>query len=172
MYISRQKYNSSFKIGPTTTREPGRFPTENHLVALADTLASAASPSPSAPPASRVSLDAFWMPFTPNRKFKQAPRLIVGSEGLYYDLADGRRVLDAIAGLWCVNAGHRNPRISAAMKAQIDVLDYASNFQIGHPAAFTLAERLTRMRKSVSGFKGWAPAKPRFWNVRLAAAGG
>jgi beta-alanine--pyruvate transaminase len=84
------------------------------------------------------------MPFTPNRKFKQSPRLIVGSEGLYYDLADGRRVLDAIAGLWCVNAGHRNPRISAAMKAQIDVLDYASNFQIGHPAAFELASACRR----------------------------
>jgi beta-alanine--pyruvate transaminase len=96
------------------------------------------------PTAPIASLDAFWMPFTPNRKFKQAPRLIVGAEGLHYDLADGRRVLDAIAGLWCVNAGHRNPRISAALKAQIDVLDYASNFQIGHPAAFTLAERLAQ----------------------------
>ncbi|WP_296923105.1 aspartate aminotransferase family protein [Polaromonas sp.] len=85
------------------------------------------------------------MPFTPNRKFKQSPRFIVGSEGLYYDLADGRRVLDAIAGLWCVNAGHRNPRVSAALKAQIDVLDYASNFQIGHTAAFELAERLTQI---------------------------
>jgi beta-alanine--pyruvate transaminase len=56
-------------------------------------------------------------------------------------------VLDAIAGLWCVNAGHRNPRISAAMKAQIDVLDYASNFQIGHPARFVLAERLAQWRR-------------------------
>ncbi|WP_431512439.1 aspartate aminotransferase family protein [Variovorax sp. DAIF25] len=115
-------------------------------MAAADTLSNpdAAAASP-ALPALPASLDAFWMPFTPNRKFKQSPRLIVGSEGLYYDLADGRRVLDAIAGLWCVNAGHRNPRISAALKAQIDVLDYASNFQIGHPAAFTLAERLARM---------------------------
>ena len=134
MYISRQKYNLDFKIGPTPTRTTGRFLKEKNTVASADTLTT--------PPGS---LDAFWMPFTPNRKFKQAPRLIVGSEGLHYDLADGRRVLDAIAGLWCVNAGHRNPRVSAAMKAQIDVLDYASNFQIGHPAAFTLAQRLTQM---------------------------
>ncbi|WP_240652041.1 aspartate aminotransferase family protein [Variovorax gossypii] len=102
-------------------------------MAQADTLASPAS------------LDAYWMPFTPNRKFKQSPRLIVGSEGVHYDMADGSRVLDGIAGLWCVNAGHRNPRISAALKAQIDVLDYASSFQIGHPAAFTLAQRLSEM---------------------------
>ncbi len=87
-------------------------------------------------------MGAFWMPFTANRKFKQSPQLIVGAEGMHYRLADGRLVLDAIAGLWCVNAGHRNPRVTAALKAQIDVLDYASNFQSGHPAAFELAARL------------------------------
>ncbi len=91
------------------------------------------------------SLAAFWMPFTPNRKFKRTPQLVVGSEGLYYDMADGRRVLDAIAGLWCVNAGHRNPRITAALKAQLDVLDYAPNFQLGHKGAFALASRLEQM---------------------------
>ena len=74
-----------------------------------------------------------------------SPPTASSSNRRYYDLADGRRVLDAIAGLWCVNAGHRNPRISAALKAQIDVLDYASNFQIGHPAAFELAQRLTQL---------------------------
>ncbi|MES2529756.1 MAG: aminotransferase class III-fold pyridoxal phosphate-dependent enzyme, partial [Pseudomonadota bacterium] len=110
-------------------------------MALADASSSLAVPAGSAT-ATTPSLDAFWMPFTPNRKFKRAPQLIAGSEGLYYDMVGGRRVLDAIAGLWCVNAGHRNPRISAALKAQIDTLDYASSFQMGHTGAFELASRL------------------------------
>ena len=86
--------------------------------------------------------DAFWMPFTPNRVFKAAPRLVASAEGIAYRTSDGREVLDGTSGLWCVGAGHRHPRISAAMKQQIDVLDFASSFQVGHPRAFELAERL------------------------------
>jgi beta-alanine--pyruvate transaminase len=87
-------------------------------------------------------LDAFWMPFTPNRQFKAQPRLVVSAEGVAYRSADGREVLDGTSGLWCVGAGHRHPRIAEAMKRQIDTLDFASNFQVGHPGAFALAERL------------------------------
>ena len=87
-------------------------------------------------------LDAFWMPFTPNRQFKSQPRLVVSAEGVAYRSADGREVLDGTSGLWCVGAGHRHPRIAEAMKRQIDTLDFASSFQVGHPAAFELAERL------------------------------
>ena len=43
-------------------------------------------------------LDAFWMPFTANRQFKQAPRLFVGAEGMHYVTDDGRRVLDGTVG--------------------------------------------------------------------------
>jgi beta-alanine--pyruvate transaminase len=89
-----------------------------------------------------ASLDAFWMPFTPNRQFKAAPKLVVSAEGVAYRTADGREVLDGTSGLWCVGAGHRHPRIAEAMKRQIDTLDFASNFQVGHPAAFELADRL------------------------------
>lgn len=87
-------------------------------------------------------LDAFWMPFTPNRQFKALPRLVVSAEGVAYRTTDGREVLDGTSGLWCVGAGHRHPRIAEAMKRQIDTLDFASNFQVGHPSAFALAERL------------------------------
>jgi len=87
-------------------------------------------------------LDAFWMPFTPNRQFKTQPRMVVSAEGVAYRSADGREVLDGTSGLWCVGAGHRHPRIAEAMKRQIDTLDFASNFQVGHPGAFALAERL------------------------------
>ena len=90
-------------------------------------------------------LDAFWMPFTPNRQFKAAPRMVVSAQGLTYRTADGREVLDGTSGLWCVGAGHRHPRIAEAMKRQIDTLDFASNFQVGHPGAFALAERIAAL---------------------------
>ena len=86
--------------------------------------------------------NAFWMPFTPNRRFRAAPRLFVGAEGMYYFESDGRRILDAIAGLWCVNAGHGQRPICEAIKAQADRLDFVSSFQMSHPAAFELADRL------------------------------
>ncbi|NDE44268.1 MAG: aminotransferase class III-fold pyridoxal phosphate-dependent enzyme, partial [Burkholderiaceae bacterium] len=87
------------------------------------------------------SLDNFWMPFTPNRAFKAAPRLVVSAAGATYQTDDGKTILDGTSGLWCVGAGHRHPKISEAMKAQIDVLDYASSFQVGHPGAFKLTDR-------------------------------
>jgi beta-alanine--pyruvate transaminase len=86
--------------------------------------------------------DAFWMPFTPNRQFKSSPRLVASAEGIAYRTPDGREVLDGTSGLWCVGAGHRHPRIAEAMKQQIDTLDFASSFQVGHKGAFELAERI------------------------------
>ena len=93
----------------------------------------------------RAPTDAFWMPFTPNRQFKAAPRMVATAEGIAYRTPEGREVLDGTSGLWCVGAGHRHPRIAAAMKRQIDTLDYASSFQVGHPGAFALAERLAEL---------------------------
>jgi beta-alanine--pyruvate transaminase len=91
------------------------------------------------------SLDAFWMPFTPNRDFKAAPRLVETAVGVHYCAADGQEILDGTSGLWCVGAGHRHPKISEAMKRQIDTLDFASSFQVGHPGAFVLAERIAAL---------------------------
>ena len=90
-------------------------------------------------------LESFWMPFTANRQFKRAPRMIVGADGMYYHTDDGRKVLDAIAGLWCVNAGHNRPKIVEAIQKQAAELDYAPAFQMGHPKAFELAARLTNL---------------------------
>jgi beta-alanine--pyruvate transaminase len=87
-------------------------------------------------------IDAFWMPFTPNRQFKETPRMVESASGISYRTPDGREILDGTSGLWCVGAGHRHPRIAEAMKHQIDTLDFASNFQVGHPSAFELAERI------------------------------
>jgi beta-alanine--pyruvate transaminase len=90
----------------------------------------------------KTPFDAFWMPFTPNRQFKANPRMVVSASGVSYRTPDGREILDGTSGLWCVGAGHRHPRIAEAMKRQIDTLDFASNFQVGHPGSFALAERI------------------------------
>ena len=90
-------------------------------------------------------LDAYWMPFTANRQFKQAPRLLTQADGMFFRDDKGREVLDGIAGLWCVNAGHNRPRIVQAIQQQAAELDFAPPFQMAHPKAFELADRLARI---------------------------
>src|SRR2546421_6629807 len=94
---------------------------------------------------------AFWMPFTSNRQFKKAPRLLARAEGMYYWTPDGRQILDACAGLWCVNAGHCRPKIVEAIQRQAAEMDFAPTFQMGHPIAFEFAERLAEI--APEGFK-------------------
>jgi beta-alanine--pyruvate transaminase len=88
-------------------------------------------------------LEAYWMPFTGNRSFKEHPRMISRAEGMYCYTHDGRKLLDAVAGLWCCNAGHCHPKIVEAIKTQAETLDYAMAFQLGHPTVFELANKLT-----------------------------
>lgn len=87
-------------------------------------------------------LGAWWMPFTANRQFKDKPRMLARASGMYYETPDGRKVLDAVAGLWCVNAGHGRREITEAVSRQLAEMDYAPPFQMGHPAAFELAGAL------------------------------
>jgi beta-alanine--pyruvate transaminase len=94
------------------------------------------------PALSQGDLDAFWMPYTANRQFKANPRLLVRAEGMSYWTADGAEVLDAVAGLWCVNAGHGRREITEAVTKQLGTMEYAPAFQMGHPIAFELANRL------------------------------
>ncbi|MBF0680516.1 MAG: aspartate aminotransferase family protein [Devosia sp.] len=82
------------------------------------------------------------MPFTANRQFKKSPRMFVAAKDMHYTTSDGRQVLDGTAGLWCVNAGHARPKIVEAISKQAAELDYAPAFQMGHPKAFELANRL------------------------------
>ncbi|MBU6494675.1 aspartate aminotransferase family protein [Pandoraea sp.] len=90
-------------------------------------------------------MSAFWMPFTANREFKRAPRLLVKAEGMYYTSHDGRQVLDGTAGLWCVNAGHCRREIVEAVRAQVGEMDFAPTFQMGHPKAFEAAAKLAEL---------------------------
>jgi beta-alanine--pyruvate transaminase len=94
-----------------------------------------------------LDLSAYWMPFTANRDFKAAPRLLKSARGMYYEDVEGRKILDGTAGLWCVNAGHGVPRIVSAIQSMAAELDYAPSFQMGHPAAFQLASELVRFSK-------------------------
>ena len=90
-------------------------------------------------------LEAFWMPFTANRQFKAKPRLFAGAKDMHYTTVEGRKVLDATAGLWCVNAGHGRREIIEAVRDQVGRLDYAPAFQMGHPAVFEFAARLANL---------------------------
>ncbi|MGH6810121.1 MAG: aspartate aminotransferase family protein, partial [Ensifer adhaerens] len=80
-------------------------------------------------------LDSYWMPFTANRQFKAAPRLLASAEGMHYTSTDGRTILDGTAGLWCVNAGHGRRQIASAVERQLTTMDFAPSFQMGHPIA-------------------------------------
>ncbi|GGI95245.1 aspartate aminotransferase family protein [Shewanella hanedai] len=90
-------------------------------------------------------LENYWMPFTANRQFKANPRMLAEAEGMYYKDTSGRAILDGTAGLWCCNAGHGRKEISEAVSRQINKMDYAPSFQMGHPLAFELAERLANI---------------------------
>jgi beta-alanine--pyruvate transaminase len=95
--------------------------------------------------ASPNDLEAWWMPFTANRAFKQRPRMIARSKDMHYYTPEGRPVLDATAGLWCCNAGHNRDPIVAAIQNQAAELDFAPAFQYGHPHAFALASRIAAL---------------------------
>jgi beta-alanine--pyruvate transaminase len=98
-----------------------------------------------APRISAEELEAHWMPFTANRQFKSAPRLLARAEGMYYWTTEGRRILDGFAGLWCCNAGHCRKPIVEAIQKQAATMDYSPAFQMGHPLAFTLAHRVAKL---------------------------
>lgn len=90
-------------------------------------------------------LDAFWMPFTANRSFKKAPRIVSRAKDMYYHTMDGRTILDTTAGLWCCNAGHNRDSIVSAIQQQAATLDYSPPFQFAHPLGFQLASRIAEM---------------------------
>ncbi|MGH6836948.1 MAG: aminotransferase class III-fold pyridoxal phosphate-dependent enzyme [Methylocella sp.] len=90
-------------------------------------------------------LDAYWMPITANREFKQSPRLLARARDMHYYSPEGRAVLDATAGLCGANAGHCRAPIVEAVRAQAGELDFAPSFQFGHPKAFALASRIAAL---------------------------
>jgi beta-alanine--pyruvate transaminase len=112
----------------------------NQAIDPALMLAAVAAGASARPP-----LEAYWMPFTANRQFKKSPRLLTRASGMHYWDDAGREILDGAAGMWCVNAGHARPRIVQAIQQQAAELDFAPPFQMGHPKAFELAERVAQI---------------------------
>jgi beta-alanine--pyruvate transaminase len=94
---------------------------------------------------SRADLEALWMPFTANRQYKANPRLLARAEGMHYWTPDGRKILDGVAGLWCVNAGHGRKEITDAVSKQLATMEFAPPFQMGHPPAFELATEVVKL---------------------------
>ncbi len=92
-----------------------------------------------------LDMSNFWMPFTANKQFKTAPRLLKGAKGMYYTTVDDRQVIDGSAGLWCVNAGHGRPEIIEAVRRQMTEMDFAPTFQMAHPLAFEAATRVAQV---------------------------
>ncbi len=90
-------------------------------------------------------LDAHWMPFTANRQFKAAPRMITGAQGAYYTDAEGRKIFDGLSGLWCAGLGHGRRDIAEAIGHAAATLDYSPAFQFGHPASFALANKIREL---------------------------
>ena len=90
-------------------------------------------------------LDAHWMPFTANRNFKAAPRMITRAEGCYYFDSEGRKIFDGLSGLWCSGLGHGRAEIVEAARKQLATLDYSPAFQFGHPLSFALANKLKEL---------------------------
>ena len=90
-------------------------------------------------------MDNQWLPFTPNRTFKQDPRVFVGAEGMHFTTHDGKKVIDGISSLWCVGAGHNRKPINEAIKKQLDTLDYATAFQASNDKAFKAAQMIADM---------------------------
>ena len=90
-------------------------------------------------------LEAWWLPFTANRAFKKNPRMISRAKDMHYITPDGKQILDAVAGLWCCNAGHNRQPIVEAIQQQAAELDFSPAFQFGHPTAFALASRIAAM---------------------------
>ena len=92
-----------------------------------------------------LQMDNLWLPFTPNRHFRQDPRVFVAAEGMHFTTHDGRQVMDGISSLWCVGAGHNRKPIHEAIKRQLDTLDYATAFQAGNNVAFEAARRIAQL---------------------------
>src|SRR5512146_512361 len=96
-------------------------------------------------PSQPLDLEHYWMPYTNNRAFKRSPRMIAAAEGMYYTTTEGKKVLDGLATLWCVNAGHCRPKIVEAIRQQAGILDFSSSFSLGHPLPFEVARRIAAL---------------------------
>ena len=86
-------------------------------------------------------LEAWWMPFTANRQFKKAPRMLVAARGCTTVPPTAARSSTARRACGASTPGMAGQEIADAVARQIRELDYAPPFQMGHPLAFELASK-------------------------------
>ncbi|WP_413742712.1 aminotransferase class III-fold pyridoxal phosphate-dependent enzyme [Sodalis sp. RH15] len=89
--------------------------------------------------------DNFWLPFTPNKDFRNDPKLFVRAEGDYYYDPDGRAILDGVSGLFASALGHGRKELAEAVHRQMLTLDFTASFYRGHPGAFAAAKALSAL---------------------------
>ncbi len=92
-----------------------------------------------------LGLDHYWLPFTPNRYFRDHPKILASAKGAYYTTQDGKKLFDCLSGLWCCPIGHGHPKIAEAVKHQAETLDYSTAFQFCNPITLSLADRVAEM---------------------------
>jgi adenosylmethionine-8-amino-7-oxononanoate aminotransferase len=100
--------------------------------------------------ADRLSQDALrhlWLHFTGMGDLDpDALQVIVRGEGCYLEDSHGKRYLDALAGLFCVNAGYSfGAEMGEAAAAQMRELPFAINWTFAHPRSIELAAELARL---------------------------
>ncbi|GIS37444.1 MAG: hypothetical protein Ct9H90mP9_4740 [Pseudomonadota bacterium] len=86
-------------------------------------------------------------PFTDAKSLKKkGARVITRAEGIYLWDSDGNRLLDGMAGLWCVNVGYGRKVLAQTAMRQLEELPYYNTFfQTTHPPAVALSEKLAEL---------------------------
>jgi adenosylmethionine-8-amino-7-oxononanoate aminotransferase len=87
-----------------------------------------------------------WMHFTRHGAYEEGEvPIIARGEGCYVYDEHGKRYLDGLSALFCVNAGHGRSEIGEAMAAQIGELDFFTVWSYAHPRAIELAARIASL---------------------------
>ncbi|MEO7126770.1 MAG: aspartate aminotransferase family protein [Nakamurella sp.] len=90
--------------------------------------------------------DHLWLQFTRMSTYENKPPAIIErGEGAYIWDSNGKRYLDALSGLFVVQAGHGRKEIAAAMAKQAEKLAYFPIWGYAHPGAIELADRLAEL---------------------------
>ena len=101
------------------------------------------------PTAELQALDAahHMHPFTHNADLRaKGARIITRADGVWLTDSDGNRILDGMAGLWCVNLGYgRQELVDAATRQMQELPFYNTFFQTSHTPAIALAARLAEL---------------------------
>lgn len=86
-------------------------------------------------------------PFTDTKALnEEGTRIITQAEGVWLTDSDGNRILDGMAGLWCVQVGHGRKEIADAVLRQMSELSYYNTFfKTSHPPAVALSEKLSQL---------------------------